>query len=180
MKRGGLALAALLVIAGVLRVSGPGTSASSQGAVAGSSPSPERAPSAPHPAYELELYRTIEDFYGWPEDASGASPSVDHITVPDCARSEIEFVVAILPDPAHTRLSLFFDRSMEALQQGAQKQHYYFDRAILPWEAKRRSSSPESSASSQPKEQRERENFPGMLIFRDGYDPLPSAKQPPS
>src|SRR5215470_10654199 len=99
MKRGGLAVAVLLLIAGVLRVSGPGSSAGAQGSAAGSASSPtQHTASAAHPAYELDLYRTIEDFYGWPEDAGGAPLTVDHVIVPDCARPEIEFVVAILPD----------------------------------------------------------------------------------
>ena len=181
MKRGGLVFAVLLFIAGVLRVSGPGGSAGAQGGSLSTSSASQRIASPAHPPYELDLYRTIEDFYGWPEDSGGAPPTVDHVTVPDCARPEIEFVVAILPDPAHTRLSLFFDRSMEALQQGAQKQRYYFDRAILPWDTRRRSPSSEQAAGSHDTgEQRERESFPGLLIFRDGYDPLPSAGQQPS
>src|SRR5262249_40371354 len=144
--------------------------------------STQRATSSAHPAYELDLYRTIEDFYGSREDSSSTALSVDHVTVPECARPEIEFVVAILPDPAHTRLTPFFDRSMEAIPQGAQKKGYYFDRAILPWDSKRStgSSSDQSSSSRDSKDQRERENFPGLLIFRDGYDPLPSANPQPS
>jgi len=125
MKRGGIALAVLLAISGVLRIAGPGSSSGSQtiGPGRAAASMPASAPASPN-AYQRKLYSTIQDFFGEWLGASTSAPNLNlHIAVPECARSEIEFVVAILPDPVHTRLGLFFDRNVEALQQAAQKRH---------------------------------------------------------
>ncbi len=180
MKRGGIALAVLLAISGVLRIAGPGSSSGSQtiGPGHATASMPVSAPASPN-AYQRKLYSTIQDFFGEWLGASTSAPSPNlHIAVPECARSEIEFVVAILPDPVHTRLGLFFDRNVEALQQAAQKQHYAFDRAILPWD---RNLHPEpgdpKSRQEAAAEQDARESFPGLLTFRDGFD-LPGEPKP--
>ncbi len=49
------------------------------------------------------------------------------------AQPEIEAVIAILPDPIHTHLSLRFDRSVDALIAAAQDAGWYLDRQWLPW-----------------------------------------------
>jgi hypothetical protein len=180
MKRGGIALAVVLAISGVLRVAGPGLSSGtpSPGAQSGATGKRTLAPS-PINAYQENLYSTIQDFYGyWPgaSDAASAVASMPEqqprLVIPDCARTEIQFVVAILPDPVHTRLGLFFDRSIEALQQAAQKQNYSFDRAVLPWDRNPRPQPVELKARQEAAaEQEAREALPGLLIFRDGYDP---------
>jgi hypothetical protein len=170
MKRGGIALAVVLAISGVLRIAGPAASPNRLATASQTISTPAHASAkASQNAYQQDLYSTIQDFYGyWPDSSA---------VVPDCARDEIEFVVAILPDPVHTRLGLFFDRSIEALQQAAQKQHYAFDRAILPWD---RSPHPEPSDPQARRtaaaDQEARESFPGLLIFRDGYDPSDEPK----
>ncbi len=180
MKRGGIALAVLLAISGVLRIAGPGSSSGSQttGPGRGTTSMPASA-RAPQSTYQRKLYSTIQDFFGdWPGASTSAPGPNLHIAVPECARSEIEFVVAILPDPVHTRLGLFFDRNVEALQQAAQKQHYAFDRAILPWDRNPHSDASDPKARQEAAaEQDARESFPGLLIYRDGFDPSGKAMQ---
>jgi hypothetical protein len=176
MKRGGIALAVLLAISGLLRVAGPVASPSPPGASSTSTVVSKLQIQGPKSAYQRDLYATIQDFYGyWP---SGSAPDqAPHIVVPECSRSEIQFVVAILPDPVHTRLGLFFDRSIEALQQAAQKQHYAFDRAILPWDRNPRFEPADPKARQEAAaDQEARESYPGLLIFRDGYDPADELK----
>src|SRR5208282_4506324 len=75
--------------------------------------------------------------------------------------------IAVLPDPVHTHLGLFFDRSVEALMQAAQKKGYVFDRAVLPWD-RGQGSEPKDpdTRRAQAAEQAAREAFPGLLIFR--------------
>ncbi len=173
MKRGGIALAVLLAISGVLRIAGPGSSSGSQTAALGSGAASIRASAkSPQSPYQQDLYSTIQDFYGYWPDVSASAPQQDlHVTVPECSRSEIQFIVAILPDPVHTRLGLFFDRSVEALQQAAQKQHYSFDRAVLPWDRNPHPGLSDPKARQEAAaEQGAREAFPGLLIFRDGYE----------
>ena len=42
--------------------------------------------------------------------------------------------VATLPDPAHTHLSLSFDRATEAIQEGVSDDEYVYDSSWLPWD----------------------------------------------
>jgi hypothetical protein len=94
-----------------------------------------------------------------------------HLNVPRTVREHVRFVVAILPDPTHTHLGMFFDRSIDALQLAAQKKHYTYDRAILPWD---QSAHPEPSdfqlRTQEAQEQEVREAYPGLLIFRGAHD----------
>jgi hypothetical protein len=71
----------------------------------------------------------------------------------------------------HTHLAMFFDRSIEALQLAAQKKGYAYDRAILPWD---QAAHPEPNdfklRAQESQERKEREDSPGLLIFRAGRD----------
>ncbi len=84
-----------------------------------------------------------------------------------------QFLIAILPDPVHTHLSLFFDRNIEMIGQAAQTQGYIFDRQVLPWDNK---SHPEPADFRIRNKEKtctdQREDFPGLLIFRKEKDPL--------
>jgi hypothetical protein len=77
------------------------------------------------------------------------------------------FIIATLPDPVHTHLSLFFDRTIDAIQQGAQAAGWIFDRATVPWDNK---DHPESTdfkiRDAQDDDQEKKENWPGLMIFR--------------
>jgi hypothetical protein len=75
--------------------------------------------------------------------------------------------IAFAPDPKHTHLSLFFDRQLDAIQQGAQDCGFVFAYAYMPWSAG--SESPSSDISGEMKRQAlhdETESYPGYLIFR--------------
>src|SRR6185312_13299782 len=57
----------------------------------------------------------------------------------DCGNSQApdggtEFMIATLPDPTRTHLALFFDRLVDAIEQGIQDSGYLFDRALMPWD----------------------------------------------
>src|SRR5580692_1844841 len=177
MKTGGLFVAAFLLISGMFRLTGSSTP----------SPVPYQdtqnktlnAKRALKTTYQEELAGTIQDFYGAPPENSDSSALTDlsnHWNVPQKERSRIQFAVAILPDPVHTHLGLFFDRSVESLMQAAQKKGYIFDRAILPWDRwqKAEPSDPETRRS-QIAEQTAREAYPGLLIFRPQLKPAEPA-----
>jgi hypothetical protein len=178
MKTGGLFVAAFLLISGMFRLTGSSTP----------SPVPYQdtqnrtlnAKRALKTTYQEELAGTIQDFYGAPPENSDSSALTDlsnHWNVPQKERSRIQFAVAILPDPVHTHLGLFFDRSVESLMQAAQKKSYVFDRAVLPWDRwqKTEPSDPETR-SAQIAEQTAREAYPGLLIFRPQLKPaVPAA-----
>jgi hypothetical protein len=182
MKRGSLALAVLLLIGGVLRVSGPSAPSAAQERETQNKAVGSKA--GPKGTYQEELAARIQDFYGvWEADKNptAAADLIAHWNVPSKARDQVQFAIAIFPDPVHTHLGLFFDRSIEALVQAAQKKRYIFDRAILPWD---RSTSPEPSdpnaRKAQAAEQAAREAFPGLLIFRQEPDLSEAASPSPS
>src|SRR5260370_7658898 len=62
-------------------------------------------------------------------------------------------MIAIVPDPVHSHLSLIFDRSLEALQSAGAATQYVMDRYWLPWQLE----TSEDSAKN--------EEQPGLLLF---------------
>lgn len=187
MKRGGLFLAAFLLISGVLRLAGPGTSApASQGTESARKTSAATTEkSIPKIPYLEKFAAKIKEFYGVEETDSGRETDLASYFKPIQAapgqpqREPVQFVIAILPDPVHTRLGLFFDRSAEALQQAAQTKGYVFDRAIMPWD---RAQHPEPSDLKARREDRDeqtqRESYPGLMIFRRSEKPASKSEKP--
>jgi len=102
-----------------------------------------------------------------------------HWNVPYEVRASLRFIIATMPDPTHTHLTLAFDRQIAATMEAAQQQGYLFSRAFLPWDTAQH---PESSSlatrlaaadwSSQV------ESLPGLMIFRKRLprDPCEAAK----
>ena len=165
MKNGGLALAALLVISGVLRVAGPSAAPPQSSEV--TARHLETAALGPKGSYPNAVAAEIQGFYGIsPNSPSNVSELTAHWNVPARARSRAQFVIAILPDPVHTHLGLFFDRSIDAMLQAAQKKGYAFDRSILPWDRKPSLESTNlKERQEQVEEQKQRETFPGLIFF---------------
>ena len=108
------------------------------------------------------LRDTIKSFF-----PNNAGQTGDYLEVPLNVQGGLKFVVAIVPDPVHTHLSLFFDRSIDAIEQGAQRAGYAFDRAIMPWDYL---SHPESTdfvtRLRQAEYARNKEQLPGLMILR--------------
>jgi hypothetical protein len=71
-------------------------------------------------------------------------------------------MIAIVPDPVHSHLSLVFDRTVEALQLSAESMNYVVDRYWLPWQPEVTGSNPPQEA----KDNSEKEKQPGLLLFR--------------
>jgi hypothetical protein len=98
---------------------------------------------------------------------AGKEGSEPQLEIPEEKRAHARFVIAIVPDPVHTHLSLFFDRNVEAIQQGIQDSGYIFARANMPWDS---SGSPRVSGFadwlSAKKYVEGREEVPGLMIFR--------------
>ena len=86
---------------------------------------------------------------------------------PGALPKDIKLMIATVPDPVHTHLSLEFDRTLEAIQQAAQDERFTYDSSWLPWKSQ---SSPYSSLADQEAETREaarREICPGLILFRE-------------
>ncbi len=115
---------------------------------------------------EKDLFDTIASFF--PEEEKGESGEA---LVPEFQKlingKEIHFAIAIVPDPVHTHLSLFFDRTIDAIQQGAQQAGLIFDRATMPWDSQEHPESIDFRIRLQQEEyQRAKEDLPGLMIFR--------------
>lgn len=76
-------------------------------------------------------------------------------------------VVATVADPRHTRLSLFFDRQIEAIERSLQALDWEFSTQWLPWmdpfDADEKDINERRRQRSLEKQQ---EEFPGILVFR--------------
>ncbi len=96
--------------------------------------------------------------------------------------SRLNFVIAILPDPLHTHLSLQFDRKIEAIQQAAQDAGYDYDSSWLPWQTEEQTFThlPDQDSIDDRKDAREEQ--PGLILFRKRSDkpehPFESAQEP--
>lgn len=109
------------------------------------------------------LLDLIEDQFG----ARQGQEMESRWNVPEFESKQIRFVIATLPDPVHTHMSLVFDRSIDAIMKAAQAGGYYFSRASMPWNAGELPLSSDLKVRrAQEIYQQIREEFPGLLIFR--------------
>jgi hypothetical protein len=175
MKQGGAFLAIILAISGILSVTNPGgrPPAKLQGTSARVGATASK-PAAAANEYQDTLDSAIERFCK-PFGDPSATPS----GLPFTGCEDSQFLIAVMPDPVHTHLALYFDRGIEALQQAAQRCGYLFDSAVLPWE---RSPVPDGSDPDKRRvtleERRLTENKPGLLIFRKTpHDPSAGASE---
>jgi len=115
------------------------------------------------------------------KDNANPAGTMGHLNVPWCKREGVRFVIATVPDPLHTHLSLQFDREIEAIEQAAQASgyHYLFARAFLPWDNKEFPPSTDFQRRlAQEEYESSKEDIPGLMIFRrppDDREPTDSA-----
>jgi hypothetical protein len=172
MKREGLFFTLVVAVTGMLRLAGPGTPSSVQDPPKSTlNESQPREKGVAKETYLARLHEQIKESY--PADtATEIYPNLaKHLDLPESVRGHVRFVVAILPDPAHTHLGMLFDRSVDALQLAAHRRGYAFDRAILPWDRPTHPEATDRKVREQEfNDQTERERYPGLLIFRGGPD----------
>lgn len=76
------------------------------------------------------------------------------------------FLIATVPDPVHTHLSLFFDRQVVAIEEAVQQAGYLFSRAYLPWDNVQHPEDTDFRVRLKQEDyQGKRENYPGVLVF---------------
>lgn len=207
MRRGSLALIAILIVGGLTKLLVPPTQPA-PGAGQTGTPTTTKAATQQEPLdlekaqnsvewYPSQLREKIRDFFGvedGPEldaaegankpgttpnqkDAKDVNPvaqiceSLKNWCVPQKNPPGIQFVIATVPDPVHTHLGLLFDRSIDAIQQGATGQGYLFDRAIMPWQYFVARDTEETDEDRLVR--RVRESYPGLMIFRSQPPNLP-------
>ncbi len=88
-----------------------------------------------------------------------------------CQAQPADFIIALVPDPVHTRPALIFDRLIEVIQEASEDQGFHFVRALIPWDPKVH---PESDNFAIRLEDQvyanARGEFPGLLTFRNEGD----------
>jgi hypothetical protein len=137
-----------------------------------------------------DLLDLIQAHFGETSESKSDYDTAAHWNVPRIENQKILFVIATLPDPVHTHLSLFFDRTIEAIEKGAQQSGYLFSRATMPWETGEHPDSADLKVRlTQQLYQESKEGFPGLMIFRKvrsaaeaaalGKVPAAELKEPP-
>ncbi len=100
-------------------------------------------------------------------DDPGAKARLDKIREL-CRPSQNDFIIALVPDPVHTRLALSFDRAVEVIQEAAHDTDYGFVKAFLPWDSKAHPESADPAARLEAESYADATaEFPGVLSFQD-------------
>jgi hypothetical protein len=101
--------------------------------------------------------------------------------------TKLQYVVALVPDPRHTNLSMMFDRSMVMIQQAAQDAGYIYNSSWLPWRNEEVSYPLIADREMAAARTSDREACPGILLFRKsvqdvsvGETGLPRPADPPN
>lgn len=123
---------------------------------------------------ELEEFLEIDELI--PPEQCYAPGDVTRIKpVQDLTQNtaQLKLVIAILPDPVHTHSSVLFDQFAVAIQEGAQDENYDFDGSWLPWDDDDSHYALFTDEQASNLEKEERENQPGIILFRKPLDPNP-------
>lgn len=105
---------------------------------------------------------------------------VHYFGIPEKEQSFIEFLIATVPDPLHSRLSLFTDLSIEAIEDGAQASGWIFANPWMPWIDT--ADGDEKDPEKRRKDRdvlRNQEKQPGILLFRRAAPKQESAAYDP-
>jgi len=127
-----------------------------------------------------EIFDRIRRFYGGTDYfPSSCFPDVKNppSRVPSSPPQDLQFVIAIVPNPVQTHLPLLFDRFISAIQQAAQDEGYTYDGSWFPWNdvQKETDSSGDKDMADALKEKKHRQ--PGVIVFRWGRDEEPPEEQ---
>jgi hypothetical protein len=110
-----------------------------------------------------------------PQTVGNSTPRNGDEVIPDFGihkdDADVEKVLTTVPDPWHTRLALFADGSLDAIEAAATRAHWVFAAQWLPW------ADPVDSEARSPlmrrlerRRAREQEREPGLLVFRHAVD----------
>ena len=96
-----------------------------------------------------------DDRWGFPAESSAGD------------KPDITALIAIVPDPVHTHLSLGFDRTIQAYLQAAFDSNYVSGAYWLPWKANPGNVlASEATGGKEPGHNEEREHQPGIIILK--------------
>ncbi|MFN8006918.1 MAG: hypothetical protein U0V70_07840 [Terriglobia bacterium] len=88
--------------------------------------------------------------------------------------ANLQFLITLVANPVQTHLPLFFDRSIEAIQQALQDENYAYDGSWFPWSQTEKGYELLSDEREAKRLETEEQNQPGIMIFRRGtqWNPL--------
>ena len=120
-----------------------------------------------------QIAKRLERFYR-PEEAVPMAASCFPPTskAGQIARAEkktnpnLQFTIAIAPNPIQTHLPLLFDRVIEAVQQAAEDSGYVYDSSWFPWNLTTKSSQSSSEEKQATEVEEESQEQPGVMVFR--------------
>jgi hypothetical protein len=129
---------------------------------------------APGDDSRSDAYKVIQTFVNEAEPIPVPRNEVqdrlkDQLSKPDQNNEtdfHLRYIVAVIPDPRHTHLSLAFDRYVEAIEGAAQDEGYVYDTSWLPWS---RGTPQYPLRADEELEEQYTENVegcPGVLLFR--------------
>jgi hypothetical protein len=88
-----------------------------------------------------------------------------------CELTPDNFVIAIVPDPVHTHLALYFDRTIDTIEEALQDDGYIFYEAVVPWDQAAHPEPDDFTLRLAAKQyQKSREKLPGVMLFRPSRD----------
>jgi hypothetical protein len=161
-----MVLAAMLAAAAGLPRLAP--SGSSFAFPAASAPASEQRLTPPPPARELDGWsgplRLYGEFFGREPSgdltAADTQDAVARYLPADRGGYELDFVVALVPDPIDSEMPAAFDQALDGIQRGFANRFFLLDRRWLPW----RSST--ATAPPPPAQSGLHRVSPGLLLFR--------------
>jgi hypothetical protein len=152
----------LLAVLGLLRTTAPPAPTPASGATASASTlavPPVVLPAPPDPTKEPEPLRLYDEFFGLPRDAQRTRVKALELLQPLLEPYELQFMVALVPDPIDSQLPAAFDQAIDAIQQGfaysnSGRKPYLPDRSFIPWN------------DDQAVKDKTYQTSPGLLLFR--------------
>ena len=86
------------------------------------------------------------------------------------SKDSLQYLIATVPDPLHTRLAVETDRVLDAIQQAAFRSDWELATQWLPWTAKAAIAETSDSAGAETGFD-DVEKLPGLLLFRHHFKP---------
>ncbi|HUE04178.1 MAG TPA: hypothetical protein VMR62_31805 [Bryobacteraceae bacterium] len=122
---------------------------------------------------QIELRARVDETVGSQEAGCGRG-QIERWGFPADGPVNVMALIATVPDPVHTHLSLSFDRTIDAILQAASDNDYVSSYYWLPW--KNRGGGlkfAELQDDAEPGHGPERERQPGLIIFKLGSNVRP-------
>src|SRR5262245_50718909 len=176
------AAAVLLMIAGLLYRGGTPDASSAAPAAEPPAKTPGDAPSESGPWTPVCRYVKLTS--GSPEENAGEQKKQFCLASASADGWHVTALIATVPNPELTHLSLSFDRYVEsitwALDDGdLDKESYSFDSYWFPWRTDQKDETDPEKQRSVERERDKRSDMPGILLFRRSPQrPDPSRPHP--